>query len=462
MIEVLYCSSEVVPFAKTGGLADVSGALPLSLEKLGVKVNIVMPLYSLVDRAKFKLSKAGNATYKAVIGSRINIFFIENKAFFDRPSLYTDSNGDYKDNLERFSYYCNRSLALIKEFSLKPDVIHCNDWQTCLIPVYLKANYSKDPYYKNIKTLLTLHNLGYQGIFPKEEYPKLGLDNSFFSVDGLEFYGKVNLLKAGIRFCDIINTVSPRYSRDIQTSEFGFGLEGLLKERSDRLYGILNGIDYSIWDPRKDDFIARKFSPEDVHLKTVNKNDLQKVCSLPQKDVPVVGMVSRIVEHKGFDIICEAIDKICSLPLQVVILGKGEDRYEKLLKAAAKKYPGKISVNFAFDDLLAHKIYAGADMFLMPSQYEPCGLGQMISLKYGSIPIVFNTGGLADSVNEDNGFVFYKYGCNPLAETVKKALAVYTDKKEWAKLVVNAMEADFSWERSARQYIKLYEKAKEI
>ena len=460
-MKIVICASEVVPFAKTGGLADVAGALPSALEKEGQDVIIIMPCYKAVRNGKFGLKKVKEDVSFALTGKNIKVYFIENDAYFNRDFLYGDKTGDYKDNLERFSYFSKRALDLLKEINFQPDVIHVHDWQASLIPVYLKTLYKNDSFYKGTRTILTIHNIGYQGLFAKEEFPKLGLDWSLFTMEGIEFYDKINFLKGGMEFADLINTVSPTYSKEIQTKEFGFGLEGVLAKRSNALFGILNGLDYDIWNPETDKFIAKNFSLNSAADKAKDKEDLQKFCGLPlKKDVPLFGIVSRLAEQKGFDILAEAIEKICKSDLQLVILGTGDLKYHILLEGMVKKYPKVISLHLKFDDALAHKIYAGSDIFLMPSKYEPCGLGQLISLRYGTIPLVFKTGGLADTVNDKNGFVFSKYSKDELLKSVNKALKAFSVKKSWMALVEHAMQDDFSWGESAREYIKLYAKAK--
>lgn len=474
-MKILLAASEVVPFAKTGGLADVAGALPLALEDLGQEVIIVMPHYKAIQSSKFPATKIGGSANNfggkiqvlkedisySVIGRNIKVYFIKNDAYFNRDGLYGDKTGDYKDNLERFSYYCKKTLQLLKEINFKADIIHVHDWQASLIPVYLKTLYANDAFYDNIKTILTIHNIGYQGLFAREEFPKLGLDWGMFNMEGLEFYGKINILKSGIEFSDIINTVSPTYSKEIQSKEFGFGLEGVLNKRHDSVFGILNGLDYSIWNPQDDKFILKDYSPESIQDKYRNKEDLQKGCKLPvSPNVPLFGIVSRLAEQKGFDILAEAIYSICKINLQLVILGTGDMKYHLILQDMVKKYPKVIALYLKFDDPLAHKIYAGSDIFLMPSKYEPCGLGQMISLKYGTIPLVFRTGGLADTVNNDNGFIFERYSKDDLIETIKQAVRAFKDKKKWARLIDKAMRSDFSWEESAKKYLRLYEEAK--
>ncbi len=459
-MRIAMCASEVVPFAKTGGLADVVGALPLALEKERQEVIIIMPRYKMIQDSKFKILKLKNDISYSFVGKNIKVYFIEDEEFFNRDGLYGDKAGDYKDNLDRFSFYSRRALDLLKEINFKADIIHVHDWQASLIPVYLKELYNDDPFYKKMRTVLTIHNIGYQGLFPKEEFSRLGLDWALFDMEHLEFYDKINILKGGMVFADVVNTVSHTYSQEIQTKEFGFGLEGVLNKRRFSVFGILNGLDYDIWDPEKDKFIAKNFSAKSLEGKGADKEDLQKLCNLPlKKDVPLCGIVSRLAEQKGFDILAEGIENICKMNLQLVILGTGDQKYHLLLEGMVKKYPNVVSLNLKFDDALAHKIYAGSDIFLMPSRYEPCGLGQLISFRYGAIPLVYKTGGLADTVNEENGFIFDDYSSKELVATIKKAVKAFQAKKKWKELVVRAMQENFSWEESAKKYIQLYAKA---
>ncbi len=459
-MKILFVSSEVTPFAKTGGLADVAGSLPLALEKLGIEVKVVLP--------KYRIIKAAGA--KTTIGSGIEVFFIENQKYFDRDQLYGDKFGDYPDNLERFAYFSKACLELAKKIYAsggKPDVIHCNDWQSSLIPVYLKTLYKDDPFFQNIKTVLTIHNLSYQGLFDKSQFPKSGLGQELFGIDGLEFYGKVNVLKGGILFSDLITTVSPTYSKEIQTQEFGCGLEGVLMRRSNDLYGIINGIDYDIWNPRTDKYIAKNYTADSVEDKYINKEDLQKTGKLKvDKRIPLIGIISRLADQKGLDLISAIIGDLLKSNIQFVLLGAGDNKYHVLFEKIAKLYPRKASINLKFDAVLAQKIYSGCDMFLMPSRFEPCGLGQMICLRYGTIPIVRSTGGLKDTIQDfnekamsGNGFAFSEYSSSELLKTVKRALSAYKDKGLWQKLVKKAMGYDFSWESSAKEYLDLYDKA---
>jgi starch synthase len=461
-MKIAMIASEVVPFAKTGGLADVVGALPLALEDCGQEVIIIMPRYKCITDVKFKINRVSKNISSSVIGKNVKVYFIENSAYFNRDGLYLDKDGDYKDNLERFSFFCRQAFDLLKEINFSADILHLHDWQASLVAVYLKESYAKQNFYRKMKCILTIHNLGYQGIFAKEEFSKLKLDWNLFDINGLEFYNKVNLLKGGIIFSDFINTVSPTYAKEIQTKELGFGLDGLLRQRKDTVSGILNGLDYSVWDPNTDKFIMLNYSKRSLADKVLNKEHLQKICGLPiDKNIPVLGIVSRLAEQKGLDIFADSLDELCKMDMQLVILGTGDLSYHQILKSYIQKCPEKISLNLKFDDPLAHKIYAGSDIFLMPSKYEPCGLGQLISLHYGTIPLVYKTGGLADTINKHNGFVFTDYTRVGLLKSIKKALLVFKEKDKWARLVSNAMECNFSWKASANKYIQLYAQAKE-
>jgi len=467
-MRVLFCSSEVVPFAKTGGLADVAGALPLALEKNGIELAITMPKYKSIQDDKFNIRETKiKSIYYTKIGKNIAVYFIDNKKYFDRDGLYGTKESDFPDNLERFSFYCKTTLDLLKQINFDADIIHCNDWQAALIPLYLKALYKNEEFYKKIKTILTIHNIGYQGLFSKDEFSKLGLSFDLFNIDGLEFYDKVNFLKGGMIFSDFITTVSPTYSKEIQTKEFGCGLEGVLSNRKDSLFGIINGLDYDLWDPSKDKLIFKQYSPDSLEDKHVNKIELQKRCKLSQdKSVPLFGFIGRLAEQKGLDILAEAIKKIAKSNIQIVILGTGDMKYHKILENIGRKFSKTVSVTLGFDNALAHQIYAGSDCFLMPSRYEPCGLGQMISMKYASIPIAFRTGGLADTIvnfhssskGEGNGFIFDDYSAKSLLKTMKTAISFYKAKKVWRELLNRALMNNFSWDESARQYIELYKR----
>ena len=450
-------SSEVVPFAKTGGLADVAGALPLALEALGVDARVIMPKYGSI--------KAGGDS--AIIGKNVKVYFVANDGYFSRPELYGDKIGDYADNLERFSFFSKEVFNTLKRENFKPDIIHCNDWQTALVPVYLNTLYKYDPFFSGIKTVFTIHNLAYQGLFAQEEFQKTGLSQSLFNMRCFEFYGKVNLMKAGIVYADMINTVSPTYAEEIQTKEFGCGLEGVIAERRDRLAGILNGIDYKLWDPATDNRIFKKYSIDNPAGKYVNKEKLQAESGLKvNRNTPLIGTISRLADQKGFDLIADIIDKVLKMDVQFILLGTGDRKYHVLFEKIQNDYGRNAAIYLKFDAILAQKIYAGSDMFLMPSRYEPCGLGQLISFKYGTVPIIRQTGGLKDSVDEfdpstgeGSGFTFTAYDSGKLLAAIKKAVLVYGNKNAWPALVKKVMGYDYSWKRSARDYMDLYDRA---
>jgi starch synthase len=455
-LKVLLASSEVTPFAKTGGLADVAGSLPIALEERGVDIRVILPRYACV--------KAKTST--ARIGKNITVYFVKHDDYFDRKELYGDKFGDYRDNLERFSFFSREVLETCQREHFKPDIIHCNDWQTALVPVYLNTLYKYDPFFSKTKALFTIHNMAYQGIFSKDEYPKIGLDWALFHIDYFEFYDKVNLMKAGIVYSDAINTVSPTYAKEILTPEFGCGLEGVLNTRKDSLYGILNGIDYDMWNPETDGRIYKNYTAATLEDKYVNKEMLQKDMGLKvEGTIPMIGIISRLADQKGLDLVADIIDAILNMKLQFILLGTGENRYHVLFDKIAKKYPKNASINLKFDAALAQKIYAASDLFLIPSRYEPCGLGQMISFRYGAIPVVRQTGGLKDTVSEfdpvtgkGSGFTFIEPKPKELLSAIKKALLVYKERDLWKDLVSRAMKLDYSWKSSAKEYVKLYEK----
>jgi len=480
-MRVVYVSYEVFPFAKVGGLGDVAGALPKYLRKQGAEVFIIMPKHRIVEKnaEKFgytlkkvregipvphvKTSETFDVYESVLPGTDVKVFFVANDQYFSSEDVYGG-----EDLAEQTLFFSVAVLELIKSVDLKPDVIHVNDWQVALIPAYLKTLYRDDPYFQQTSTVLTIHNLGYQGIFDPNYLSFSGLPDYIFQIDGLEFYGQLNFLKGGIVFSDVINTVSPTYAEEIQTEEFGEKLDGVLRMRSKDLYGILNGIDYEFFNPSTDKRIYVNYDANRVELKQENKIRLQKELGLPERgDVPMIGLISRLVSQKGLDLIMEIIDYLMLFDVQMVFLGTGEKEYENALLKVGELYPDKVSVNIKFDIDLAQRIYAGADMFLMPSKYEPCGLGQMISMRYGTIPIVRYTGGLADTVKEydektmeGTGFGFEKYDSAHLMKAVARALYFYTKKKDhWKRIVLNAMSMDFSWDRSAKDYMNLYRRA---
>ncbi len=486
-LKILIASPEVFPFAKSGGLADVSGALPKALAGLGHQVKVILPKYRMVDEKRFKLEKIkvdvpaitiGEKNVKIQVKSHkllsppVEYLFVVSDQHFDREELYKNpSTGfDYEDNDERFILFSRASLEILKALGWEPDIIHANDWQTALIPAYLKTLYTDEPFFKPTATVFSIHNLAYQGTFPGNTFEKIGVPKElFYPTSPFEFWGKVNFMKAGICYADVINTVSETYALEIQSgSEFGYGLEGVLRTRNTDLYGITNGLDYDVWSPEKDRLISYNYSWEDLSGKQKNKELLLKLCNLPRssRDVPLIGIISRLVDQKGFDLLAQISDKLLALDLQLAILGTGDEKYHRLFKRMSAKYPEKISVNLRFDDPLAHLIEAGCDIFLMPSRYEPCGLNQLISLRYGTVPVVRRTGGLADTIEnydpqtgEGTGFVFENYDALELLDAIKLALKVYEDKESWIRLMKNGMKKDFSWGKSARRYVGVYQKA---
>jgi len=477
-MKILYASGEVVPFAKTGGLADVAGALPDALSRLGNEVVVFMPKYRMVDEKKYNLVKVyenlpvkilDRTEYADVWSAKLPnsdviYYFIANGKYFDRDGLYQDKGVDYPDNCERFSFFCRAVVEYIPKSSFMPEIVHCNDWQTALIIAYVKKLYK----WPETACVYSIHNMGYHGTFPKDQIFLTGFGWEMFTPETLEFWGNLALTKAGFVFADVINTVSETYAQEIQTDEFGYGLAGLLRSRHKDVFGILNGIDYHLWDPETDPKIVKNYGIKTISLKYENKAALQRINNLPEKsDIPVIGMITRLADQKGFDILASAMDEIMHLKCQLIILGTGEPKYHELLLGEKKKYPKHIGINLGFDAALAQLIYAGSDMFLMPSRYEPCGLGQLISYKYGTIPIVRKTGGLADTVHDYNpktgkgdGFVFEEYSSDKLLDAIERAIDAYKNKKVWIPLVEKVMCYDYSWTASARKYMDLYKKAK--
>lgn len=471
-------SSEVYPFAQTGGLGDVVGSLPLALHELGHDIRIIMPRYKNISDDFSSLKQiilrppppADNPLHHVTVWedklmNRVTIYFLDAPDYFNRSELYGTPQGDYPDNAERFSFFNRAALEAIKVLSFQPDIIQCHDWQSALVPVYLKTLYKNDPFFQETQTLLTIHNLGYQGLFPSSQFSCTRLPQEVFSKKGLEFFGKLNFLKGGLYYADRLNTVSPTYSKEIQTSAFGCGLESVLQERHDEISGILNGIDVKKWDPERDKAIFEPYSIDRIEGKAINKEKLQNQLGLSiKKNIPIVGMVTRLAHQKGIELVLEALDDLMKTDLQLVILGTGEDSYQKKLLQFSLTYPGKIRVIIGFNDTQARQIYAGSDFFLMPSLYEPCGIGQLISLRYGTIPIVRATGGLADTVEafnpitgEGHGFLFQEYSPNSLLEAMEEAIACYQNPRHRIKMISNAMKLDFSWSVSAGCYSEIYD-----
>lgn len=487
--KILFVTSEVVPFIKTGGLADVSSALPQKLQELGHQVRIVVPKYGAIDERKYKIHEVVrlkdlkiNIGEKEVIFSlrssfligpktRVQIYFLDNPEFFgSRHSLYSDplSGEDYPDNDDRFILLSRAVFELINKLGWVPDVIHCNDWQTGLVPAYLKTMFNKDPMFSPIKTLFTIHNLSSQGIFPKSAFTKTELSKELESEKGVLQKGKVNFLKTGLIYSDMINTVSESYAKELcSKKDIGAGLHEVLCKRKKDMYGIMNGIDDTIWNPEVDSKIAHKYSIKNLEHKIENKKALAENFGFKYDEkVPVIGMISRLVEDKGLDLIEKAFPQLMKLNIRLVLLGTGDKKYHKLFTSAASKYNHNFSCFIGFDEELAHLIEAGSDMFLMPSKYEPCGLNQMYSLMYGTVPIVRNTGGLADTVQpfnpktkSGNGFAFEKYYAGDMITEIKKAIKIFTsDKDTWHIIMKNGMKSNFTWMNSAKKYLDLYKK----
>jgi starch synthase len=481
-MHIVFAASECVPFSKTGGLADVVGALPRALARLGHQVSVYLPRYKQThlspdrDTLLHSVTIPFDDTYRfcSVVDGGcchgVQFYFIDYPPYFDRDALYGTSLGDYPDNAERFSLYCRAVLEASKILGV-PDVFHCHDWQSALVPILLRTVYSHDPVFQRVPTVFTVHNIGYQGLFPPDTLPLLMLPWDLFTISKLEFFGKVNFLKGALVFSDFITTVSKKYSQEIQTSEYGFGLEGVLKGRSATVTGILNGVDYDEWNPETDRFIAARYSQNDLDGKQVDKRDLLAAFGAEQANpkTPVIGIVSRFAAQKGFDLISQIMDRLAREDVIICALGTGDKEYEDMFRRLNKQFPAKVLVKIAYDNVIAHKIEAGADMFLMPSRYEPCGLNQIYSLKYGTIPIVRATGGLDDTIEtwdpksgKGTGFKFAEYTGDALLASIRTALSVYKTPENWLKLMRNGMVRDYSWDVAAREYVKVYDRAAQI
>ena len=468
-MKVLYAASEALPFIASGGLADVAGSLPQALRKRLVGCRVVMPLYDgikqeLKDSMKFitniSVPVAWRRQYCGIFEARaggVIYYLLDNQYYFKRDALY-----GFYDDAERFAFFARAVLEIIPHIDFKPDIIHCNDWQTALTPLYYSTMYANQPGYENIKTVLTIHNIQYQGVYGEELIDNVvGIDHAHKSL--IEYDGAVNLMKAGIECANAVTTVSPSYAKEILDPWYSHGLDIILRERSYKLRGILNGIDVENYNPETDKDVFKNYSVDNMRGKAVNKRELQKLLGLPEKkDTPVMGMVTRLVSHKGLDL-CKAVldELLATTDIQLVVLGSGDYQYEEFFRGLAQRYPDKVGLCLGFIPDLARKIYAGSDMFLMPSKSEPCGLSQMVALRYGSIPIVRETGGLRDSVtdsgdNMGNGFVFSSYNAHDMLHAIKRAVEGYQDQKGWAILVKRAMESDNSWGKSANEYIKMY------
>lgn len=476
-MKIAFLASEAIPFVKTGGLGDVVGSLPRYLASLGLEVCLFLPFYLDVQKKNWPLTKVAelNGQWQ---GKEVQVplwefkefpfrvFFLQNDAYYAREGLYGTSLGDHPDNAERFAFYCLFSLHAMKEINFPPHILHAHDWQAACSLAYLRYFFKNDSFFSSTRTLFTIHNLAYQGLFPREVLERVGLPEQVFHWQEMEFYGQVNFLKAGLVYANAISTVSPTYSREIQQPEFGYGLDGLLRERSSVLFGILNGIDYSIWDPEKDPFLPHHFSSQDLSGKKRLKEELLRLFNFSPTllDKPLAGIVTRLADQKGLDILVASLENLFSLGLRLVILGQGDKKYQDLLLDWQSKMGDFLRVKIAFDECLAHLIIAGCDFFLIPSRFEPCGLTQMYSLRYGTIPIVRSVGGLEDTIvdfdpltHQGNGFKFKEYSPDALVKAVERALAVYSQPSLWSTLIKKAMAADFSWARAAQEYAKLYQ-----
>ncbi len=476
-MKILFVASEGLPFSKTGGLADVVEALPKALVAAGHEVGVVLPRYrntkaSTVIVPSLTIPMGDHLRFAAVADgtqvSGVRYFFVDDPEFFDRDQMYGVQGKDYPDNAERFAEFSKAAIEIAKQV-WHPEVIHCHDWQAALVPVLLRTVYATDPVMRAVPVVFTIHNMGYHGLFPREILGRLGLPDSLFHLDGMEFYGKVNFLKGALVYADYLTTVSRKYAQEIQTAEYGHGLDGVVRHRADHLRGILNGVDYSAWSPEVDPFAASRYSVKDLSGKRVCKKDLLENFKLPADNLsrPLIGIVSRFADQKGFDLIAQISGELMMEELTLVALGAGEPKHEHLFRELAARFPQKVGVKIAYDNTLAHKIEAGSDMFLMPSRYEPCGLNQIYSLRYGTVPIVRATGGLDDTIEpydprtgRGTGFKFQAYEGQALLGCIRQALKVYKDEKAWRKLQVNGMAKDFSWDASAGEYARLYEAAR--
>jgi starch synthase len=479
-MHVAFAASEGVPFSKTGGLADVVGALPRALAAQGHQITVYLPRYRQTkltdprtvvrsitvpydDKYRFCSVVAGPSA------NGITHYFVEYPPYFDRDALYGTPAGDYPDNAERFAMFSRAVIEGSKVLGV-PQIFHCHDWQSALVPVMLRTFYAEDPAFKDVANVFTIHNMGYQGLFPAEILPLLMLPWDLFTITKMEFFGQVNFLKGALVYSDFVTTVSRKYSQEIQTTEYGFGLEGVLRNRAATVTGILNGVDYEEWSPETDKYVAAKYSPKDLTGKAKDKQDLLQTFGIANADakLPVIGIVSRFAAQKGFDLIAQVMDRLAREDMILIVLGTGDKEYEEMFLRLQKQFPQKISVKVAYDNTIAHKIEAGADMFLMPSRYEPSGLNQLYSLKYGTVPIVRATGGLDDTIEpwdartgKGTGFKFYEYNGESLLLTVKGALQAFRDTGSWQVLMRNGMSRDFSWGASAKEYVKVYERARQ-
>ncbi|MEJ5226900.1 glycogen synthase GlgA [Thermodesulfovibrio sp.] len=483
-MKIAIVSAEALPFSKTGGLGDVVGALFKELLKAGIDVKLFLPYYRITKNNLLDNTENTGIVYGVTIGKEKkfgavrslratidsegeltfkpdkagNIYFVEHNDFFDRDQLYGTSYGEYLDNAERFIFFSRAILEMCRILDLKFEIIHCHDWHTALIPLYLKTLYKECMCFERTSTILTIHNLGYQGVFPREKLELTGFGWEMFHIDCLEFYGMINFLKAGIFNADVITTVSPTYAKEILTPEYGFGLDGVLKKRQDKLIGILNGIDYNIWDPERDVNIVKNYGMGNFNDKIQNKEELLKITKLKCPiDSPLIAFIGRMVTQKGVDLLAEAVPKLIERGINFIFEGTGEHYYESKIKELENSFPKNIYAFIGFDEVLAHKIYAGADAIIIPSRYEPCGLSQLIAMRYGTIPLCRKTGGLADTVEDGiTGFLFSEYKVDELISMVNRFMEVYQREEQFKAMILNAMSKDFSWEKACLRYMELY------
>ena len=476
-MRILFVASEALPYAKTGGLADVIEALPKALVKLGHEVAVFLPRYRGIKATKvitpsMSIPQGARLRFPAITDGSVlhgvRYFFLDDPYYFDREGIYGDKAGEYPDNAERYTEFCRAAIELTKQVWM-PDVIHCHDWQTALIPVLVRTAYGDDPVANKLPVVFTIHNIGYHGVFPKEAMERAGIPAGLFHPGGIEFFGSVNFLKGGLIYSDYLTTVSRKYAQEIQTPEFGFGLEGVIRSRGGRLVGILNGVDYSAWSPDKDALIPVKYSAKNLAGKRACKEALLEEMELLKDNLnrPVLGIISRFADQKGFDLIAQIAQELMQEDMLLAVLGTGDRRYEELFRALASDFPGRVGVKVAYDNRVAHLVEAGSDMFLMPSRYEPCGLNQIYSLRYGTVPIVRATGGLDDTIETfdlehgtGTGFKFVEYTGAALLYAIRQALQSYSNEGIWKRIQLNGMAKDFSWNISAAEYAKLYEAAK--
>ncbi len=478
-MRILFVASEGLPYSKTGGLADVVEALPKALVALGHEVAVVLPRYRGTKATEIVLPSltipVGErlrfpAIADGVSLSGVRYFFVDDPEYFDRAQIYGDPGKDYPDNAERYGELCRAAIEIAKHI-WPAEILHCHDWQTALVPVLLRSQYAHDPVAGKLPVVLTIHNLGYQGVFGKDVMKTAGIPADLFHPGGIEFFGKVNLLKAGIVYSDYLTTVSPKYAEEIQTPEYGFGLDGVVRGRADRLRGILNGVDYSLWSPEVDTKIAVKYSAKEMSGKRVCKQELLQLFGLAPENLerPLIGIVSRLADQKGFDLVVEKAGELMKEDVALAVLGTGDAKYEKLFRDIAAKFRGRVGLKIAYDEVLAHKIEAGADIFLMPSRYEPCGLNQIYSLRYGTVPVVRATGGLDDTIESfdlqhgtGTGFKFAAYSGEAMMDAIRQALHYFADERIWRRIQLNGMAKDFSWKASSAEYARLYKAARTV